>query len=51
VGSNEGALIEALDYLKADGIDVRVISVPYIFPRPDLTEEIEARRRDDRCRV
>ncbi len=41
-GSNEGALIEALDYLEADGIDVRVISVPYIFPRPDLTEEIEA---------
>ncbi|RQG94944.1 2-oxoacid:acceptor oxidoreductase subunit alpha [Natrarchaeobius oligotrophus] len=41
-GSNEGALVEALDYLEEDGIDVRVISVPYIFPRPDLTEEIEA---------
>ncbi|QLK26494.1 2-oxoacid:acceptor oxidoreductase subunit alpha [Natrinema zhouii] len=41
-GSNEGALIEALDYLEEDGIDVRVISVPYIFPRPDLTEDIEA---------
>ncbi len=41
-GSNEGALIEALDYLEEDGIDVRVISVPYIFPRPNLTEEIEA---------
>ncbi|WP_121744664.1 2-oxoacid:acceptor oxidoreductase subunit alpha [Natronorubrum halophilum] len=41
-GSNEGALAEALGYLEEDGIDVRVISVPYIFPRPDLTEEIEA---------
>ena len=41
-GSNEGALIEALDYLEDDGVDVRVISVPYIFPRPDLSDEIEA---------
>ncbi|MCU4924563.1 2-oxoacid:acceptor oxidoreductase subunit alpha [Halobacteria archaeon AArc-dxtr1] len=41
-GSNEGALVEALDYLAEDGIDVRVISVPYISPRPDLTEEVEA---------
>ncbi|QHS17142.1 2-oxoacid:acceptor oxidoreductase subunit alpha [Halopenitus persicus] len=41
-GSNEGALIEALEYLEADGIDVRVISVPYIFPRPDLTEDVRA---------
>ncbi len=41
-GSNEGALVEALEYLEEDGIDVRVISVPYIFPRPDLTEEVEA---------
>ncbi|MBZ6496615.1 2-oxoacid:acceptor oxidoreductase subunit alpha [Natrinema longum] len=41
-GSNEGALVEALDYLREDGIDVHVISVPYIHPRPDLTEEIEA---------
>ncbi|WP_306058346.1 2-oxoacid:acceptor oxidoreductase subunit alpha [Natronococcus wangiae] len=40
-GSNEGALVEALDYLEDDGVDVRVISVPYIFPRPDLSEEIE----------
>ncbi|EMA30036.1 2-oxoacid:acceptor oxidoreductase subunit alpha [Halobiforma nitratireducens] len=38
-GSNEGALVEALDYLEED---VRVISVPYIFPRPDLSDEIEA---------
>ncbi|ELZ73223.1 2-oxoacid:acceptor oxidoreductase subunit alpha [Haloferax sp. Atlit-10N] len=41
-GSNEGALVEALDFLEADGIDVRFLSVPYMFPRPDLTEEIEA---------
>jgi 2-oxoglutarate ferredoxin oxidoreductase subunit alpha len=38
-GSNEGALVEALDMLDHD---VRVISVPYIFPRPDLTEEFDA---------
>ncbi len=44
-GSNEGALVEALEYLEADGVSVRVISVPYIFPRPDLTEEFE--RADD----
>jgi 2-oxoglutarate ferredoxin oxidoreductase subunit alpha len=41
-GSNEGTLVEALDYLDADGVDVRVISVPYIFPRPDLSDEIQA---------
>ncbi|MDG5819777.1 2-oxoacid:acceptor oxidoreductase subunit alpha [Natronococcus sp. A-GB7] len=41
-GSNEGALVEALEYLEDEGVDVRVISVPYIFPRPDLTDEIEA---------
>ncbi|WP_254863215.1 2-oxoacid:acceptor oxidoreductase subunit alpha [Halovivax gelatinilyticus] len=41
-GSNEGALVEALDRLEDDGVSVRVLSVPYIFPRPDLTEEIEA---------
>jgi 2-oxoglutarate ferredoxin oxidoreductase subunit alpha len=41
-GSNEGAMQEAMDFLEADGIDVRFISVPYVFPRPDLTEEIEA---------
>jgi 2-oxoglutarate ferredoxin oxidoreductase subunit alpha len=39
-GSNEGALIEAIDMLESDGVDVRFISVPYIFPRPDLSEEI-----------
>ncbi|WP_267642672.1 2-oxoacid:acceptor oxidoreductase subunit alpha [Haloarchaeobius amylolyticus] len=41
-GSNEGALIEALDYLEEDDISVRVLTVPYIFPRPDLTDEVEA---------
>ncbi|OVE84397.1 2-oxoacid:acceptor oxidoreductase subunit alpha [Natronolimnobius baerhuensis] len=41
-GSNEGALVEALEYLEEDDVDLRVISVPYIFPRPDLTDEIEA---------
>ncbi|MCU4752013.1 2-oxoacid:acceptor oxidoreductase subunit alpha [Halobacteria archaeon AArc-curdl1] len=39
-GSNEGALVEALEYLEDDGIDVRVVSVPYIFPRPDLTDDV-----------
>jgi 2-oxoglutarate ferredoxin oxidoreductase subunit alpha len=37
-GSNEGAMVEALDYMEND---VRFISVPYIFPRPDLTEAVE----------
>ncbi|WP_135805704.1 2-oxoacid:acceptor oxidoreductase subunit alpha [Halorussus marinus] len=41
-GSNEGALREALEFLDEEDIDVRFISVPYIFPRPDLTEDIEA---------
>ncbi|WP_290809890.1 2-oxoacid:acceptor oxidoreductase subunit alpha [Halovivax sp.] len=41
-GSNEGALVEALDLLEERDVTVRVLSVPYIFPRPDLTEEIEA---------
>ncbi|MFC5366929.1 2-oxoacid:acceptor oxidoreductase subunit alpha [Salinirubrum litoreum] len=41
-GSNEGALIEAIDLLEDDDIDVRFLSVPYIFPRPDLSEEINS---------
>jgi 2-oxoglutarate ferredoxin oxidoreductase subunit alpha len=41
-GSNEGALVEALDTLKTDGIDVRVISTPYVYPRPDITDEVAA---------
>jgi len=41
-GSNEGPLREALDYLDDEDIDVRFISVPYLFPRPDLSDAIEA---------
>jgi len=41
-GSNEGAMQEAIDFLEDDGIDVRFLSVPYIFPRPDLSEEIRS---------
>ncbi|MEF8780041.1 MAG: 2-oxoacid:acceptor oxidoreductase subunit alpha [Haloferacaceae archaeon] len=41
-GSTEGALVEALSFLQEDGIDARVISVPYVYPRPDLTDEVEA---------
>jgi 2-oxoglutarate ferredoxin oxidoreductase subunit alpha len=41
-GSNEGAIREGMEFLEAEGIDVRFISVPYMFPRPDLTEEIAA---------
>ncbi|WP_435195633.1 2-oxoacid:acceptor oxidoreductase subunit alpha [Natronomonas sp. EA1] len=41
-GSNEGAIVEAMDYLEEEGVDIRLLSVPYIFPRPDLSEEIEA---------
>ncbi|MHB9288251.1 2-oxoacid:acceptor oxidoreductase subunit alpha [Halobacteriales archaeon Cl-PHB] len=40
-GSNEGAIREGMEYLQEEDIDVRFISVPYIFPRPDLTEEIQ----------
>ena len=41
-GSNEGALAEAVEFLAEDGIDVRVLSVPYVFPRPDLTDDVAA---------
>jgi 2-oxoglutarate ferredoxin oxidoreductase subunit alpha len=41
-GSNEGAMREAIDFLEAEGVNVRFLSVPYLFPRPDLTEEFEA---------
>ncbi|GAB3683588.1 2-oxoacid:acceptor oxidoreductase subunit alpha [Salinarchaeum chitinilyticum] len=44
-GSNEGAIVEAMDALEDEGIGVRFLSVPYIFPRPDLSEEIEAAGR------
>jgi 2-oxoglutarate ferredoxin oxidoreductase subunit alpha len=41
-GSNEGPMREALGMLADDGVDVRFISVPYLQPRPDLSEEIAA---------
>ncbi|NHN42536.1 2-oxoacid:acceptor oxidoreductase subunit alpha [Halorubellus sp. JP-L1] len=41
-GSNEGALVEALETLEANDVDVRVLSVPYIYPRPDLSEDVAA---------
>ncbi len=41
-GSNEGAIREAMSILDDEGIDVRFVTVPYIFPRPDLTDAIEA---------
>jgi 2-oxoglutarate ferredoxin oxidoreductase subunit alpha len=40
-GSNEGAIREAIDILDNRGVDVRFISVPYLFPRPDLSDEID----------
>jgi 2-oxoglutarate ferredoxin oxidoreductase subunit alpha len=44
-GSTEGAMREALELLEEDGVDVRFLSVPYVFPRPDLTDEVEAAER------
>ncbi|AUV81175.1 2-oxoacid:acceptor oxidoreductase subunit alpha [Salinigranum rubrum] len=41
-GSNEGAMEEAIAFLREEGVDVRFLSIPYIFPRPDLSEEVEA---------
>jgi 2-oxoglutarate ferredoxin oxidoreductase subunit alpha len=41
-GSNEGPMREAMEFLEEEGVSVRFISVPYMFPRPDLTEEVEA---------
>ncbi len=40
-GSNEGAIREGMDILEEDGIDIRLLSVPYLFPRPDLSDAIE----------
>jgi 2-oxoglutarate ferredoxin oxidoreductase subunit alpha len=44
-GSNEGPMTEAIGMLEEDGIDVRFLSVPYLLPRPDLTEAVEAAER------
>ena len=41
-GSNEGAMREGMALLDEESIDVRFISVPYLFPRPDLTEAVES---------
>jgi len=41
-GSNEGAMCEAMDLLSEEDIDVRFVSCPYLFPRADLSEDIEA---------
>jgi len=41
-GSNEGAMVEAIELLADDGLDIHFISVPYIFPRPDLSEDINS---------
>ena len=38
-GSNEGAIVEALGLLEEP---VHFLSVPYLSPRPDLTEAVEA---------
>ena len=39
-GSNEGTIAEAMQFLEEDDVDIRFLSVPYIYPRPDLSEEI-----------
>jgi 2-oxoglutarate ferredoxin oxidoreductase subunit alpha len=41
-GSNEGAMVEAMEYLEKEGLDLRFISIPYMFPRPDISAEVEA---------
>jgi 2-oxoglutarate ferredoxin oxidoreductase subunit alpha len=40
-GSNEGPMVEALTLLEERGVDVRFLSVPYLFPRPDLEATVE----------
>jgi 2-oxoglutarate ferredoxin oxidoreductase subunit alpha len=41
-GSNEGAMLEAIDRLEEEEVDVRFLSCPYVFPREDIAEEINA---------
>jgi 2-oxoglutarate ferredoxin oxidoreductase subunit alpha len=41
-GSNEGAIREAMDFLEDEGIGVRFLSCPYMFPRADLSGAVEA---------
>jgi 2-oxoglutarate ferredoxin oxidoreductase subunit alpha len=40
-GSNEGALREAIDTLAQEDIHVRFLSIPYLFPRHDISDAIE----------
>ncbi|NHX35754.1 MULTISPECIES: 2-oxoacid:acceptor oxidoreductase subunit alpha [Halolamina] len=40
-GSNEGTIVEAMDLMDEDAPEFRFLSVPYLFPRPDLTEAVE----------
>src|SRR6056297_3337516 len=40
-GSNEGAIREAMDLLEGD-VSLRFLSVADMFPRPDMTEAVEA---------
>ena len=40
-GSNEGTIVEAMDLMGEDAPDIRFLSVPYMFPRPDLSEAFE----------
>ena len=37
-GSNEGAILEAMDQLEQK---IRFLSFPYVFPRPDISEAIQ----------
>ncbi|MDX1744969.1 MAG: 2-oxoacid:acceptor oxidoreductase subunit alpha, partial [Halobacteriales archaeon] len=41
-GSNEGAILEAMSILEDEDITVRFLSVPYVFPRPDLSDAVDA---------
>ncbi len=40
-GSNEGTIVEAMDLMDDDAPEFRFLSVPYLFPRPDLTDAVE----------
>jgi len=40
-GSNEGTIVEAMDLMDEDAPDFQFLSVPYLFPRPDLTDAVE----------
>jgi 2-oxoglutarate ferredoxin oxidoreductase subunit alpha len=40
-GSTEGPMVEAIEFLEEDDIAVRYLSVPYIYPRPDLSDAVE----------